>query len=172
MTTVSLYDRHELSRFLNERKANLGDGKIATMTNMDKQRGGKWLIPDGDYPKFLDLMNDYLFVKRGKTIAFVEQPRKGESKPLLIDLDFQYPSETSLVRTFTPEQIRSFCQLLVNGLQIFFGVTNYEYLRFFVTLRPSPYASGQVRKDGIHIMCPDLPLCDEKQKVLRNWMLS
>ena len=75
MTTVSLYDRHELSRFLNERKANLGDGKIATMTNMDKNRGGKWVISDTDYPKFLDLMNDYLFVKRGKTIAFVEQPR-------------------------------------------------------------------------------------------------
>jgi phage/plasmid-associated DNA primase len=172
MTTVSLYDRHELSRFLNERKANLGDGKIATMTNMDKNRGGKWVIPDTDYPKFLDLMNDYLFVKRGKTIAFVEQPRKGESKPLLIDLDFQYPSETSLVRTFTPEQIRSFCQLLVNGLQIFFGVTNYEFLRFFVTLRPGPYASGHVRKDGIHIMCPDITLLDEKQKVIRNWMLS
>ena len=172
MTTVSPYDRHELSRFLKDRVANSGDGKIATMTNMDKNRGGKWVIPDADYPKFLDLMNDYLFVKRGRPIAFVEQPRKGAAKPLLIDLDFQYPAEQSLVRTFTPEQIRSFCQLLVNGLQIFFGVTNYEFLRFFVTLRPGPYASGQTRKDGIHIMCPDITLLDEKQKVIRNWMLS
>ena len=140
------------------------------MTSMG--RGGKWVIPDGDYPKFLDLMNDYLFVKRGRPMAFVEQPRKGEPKPLLIDLDFQYPSERGLVRTFTPEQIRSFCQLLVNGLQIFFGVADYEYLRFFVTLRPGPYNSGQVRKDGVHIMCADLALSDEKQKVIRNWMLS
>jgi len=140
------------------------------MTSMG--RGGKWIITDADYPKLLDLMNDYLFVKRGKPMAFVEQPRKGEPKPLLIDLDFKYPSERSLVRTFTPEQIRSFCRLMVTGLQIFFGVTNCEYLRFFVTLRPGPYASGQVRKDGIHILCPDIGLCDEKQKVLRNWMLS
>jgi phage/plasmid-associated DNA primase len=168
--TTPLFDRHELSRFLNDRRADKSEGAIATMTSMG--RGGKWVVSDGDYPKFLDLMNDYLFVKRGRAMAFVEQPRKGEPKPLLIDLDFQYPSERGLVRTFTPEQIRSFCQLLVNGLQIFFGVTDYEYLRFFVTLRPGPYNSGQVRKDGVHIMCADLALSDEKQKVLRNWMLS
>jgi phage/plasmid-associated DNA primase len=168
--TTPLYDRHELSKFVEARRADKTEGKTATMTSMG--RGGKWIITDADYPKLLDLMNDYLFVKRGKPMAFVEQPRKGEPKPLLIDLDFKYPSERSLVRTFTPEQIRSFCRLMVTGLQIFFGVTNCEYLRFFVTLRPGPYASGQVRKDGIHILCPDIGLCDEKQKVLRNWMLS
>ena len=140
------------------------------MTSMG--RGGKWLISDADYPKFLDLYNDYLFIKKGGTMAFVEQPRKGEPKPLLIDLDFKYPSDTRLVRTFTLEQIRSFCHMLANGLQIFFGVAAYEYLRFFVTLRPQPYASGSQRKDGVHIMCPDIALTDEKQKVIRNWMLS
>ena len=168
--TTPLYDRHELSRFLSGRVALQSEGKVASMTSMG--RGGKWLIPDAEYPKFLDLYNDYLFVKKGRPMAFVEQPRKGEPKPLLIDLDFKYPSESRLVRTFTLEQIRSFCHMLVDGLQIFFGVAGYEYLRFFVTLRPQPYASGQQRKDGIHIMCPDLALCDEKQKVIRNWVLS
>jgi P4 family phage/plasmid primase-like protien len=168
--TTPLYDRHELSRFLATKLALQSEGRVATMTSMG--RGGKWVIPDADYPKFLDLLNDYLFVKRGRAMAFVEQPRKGEPKPLLIDLDFKYPSEQSLVRTFTLEQIRSFCQKMVNGLQIFFGVAGYEYLRFFVTLRPQPYASGAQRKDGIHIMCPDIALSDEKQKVIRNWMLS
>ena len=62
--------------------------------------------------------------------------------------------------------------MLVNGLQIFFGVTEFESLRFFVTLRQGPYASGGSRKDGVHILCPDLALVDEKQKVLRNWMMS
>ena len=168
--TTPLYDRHELSRFLATKLALQSEGRVATMTSMG--RGGKWVIPDADYPKFLDLLNDYLFVKRGRAMAFVEQPRKGEPKPLLIDLDFKYPSEQSLVRTFTLEQIRSFCQKMVTGLQIFFGVAGYEYLRFFVTLRPQPYASGSQRKDGIHIMCPDIALSDEKQKVIRNWMLS
>jgi hypothetical protein len=136
------------------------------------QRIGKWIVTDADYPKFLDLMHDYLFVKRGRPMAFVEQPRRGEPKPLLIDLDFKYSAETSLVRAFTLEQIKSFCQLLVEGLNIFFGVQDYEEMRFFVTLRPAPYASGGARKDGIHILCPDIALSDEKQKVLRNWVLS
>ena len=141
------------------------------MTGIGDKKG-KWLIPDAEYPQFLDLLHDYLIVKKGRATAFVEQPRKGEPKPLLIDLDFKYPAEASLVRTFTLEQIRSFCRMLVNGLQIFFGVTDYEYLRFFITLRAGPYSSGQIRKDGIHIMCPDMALSDEKQKVIRNWMLS
>jgi P4 family phage/plasmid primase-like protien len=105
-------------------------------------------------------------------MGFVEQPKRGEPKPLLIDLDFKYPTETSLVRTFTLEQIKSFCKMLVQGLRTFFGVDNYEILRFFVTLRPSPYPTASTRKDGVHIMCPDISLSDEKQKVIRNWMLS
>jgi P4 family phage/plasmid primase-like protien len=168
--TTPLYDRHELSKFLSQKMALQAEKAVATMTSMG--RGGKWIISDSEYPKFLDLLNDYLFVKGGKAMAFVEQPRKGEPKPLLIDLDFRYPSETRLVRTFTLEQIRSFCHMLMDGLQIFFDVEGYEYLRFFVTLRPQPYVSGQQRKDGVHIMCPDIALCDEKQKVIRNWMLS
>ena len=167
--TTHAYDTHELSRFV--RKHLTSDSKMATMTGMGVIKG-KWLIPDADYPTFLDLMHDFLFVKGYAPMAFVEQPRKGEPKPLLIDLDFKYSSEKSLVRTFTLEQIRSFCHMLANGLQIFFGVTDFEYLRFFVTLRPGPYKSGQTHKDGVHIMCPDIALSDEKQKVIRNWMLS
>lgn len=164
------FDAHGLSRFLGARY-NHGEAKLTTMTSMGDTKG-RWLLKDEDYPKFLDLMHDYLFVKKGRATAFVEQPRKGEPKPLLIDLDFKYSSEANLVRTFTLEQIRSFCQRLVSGLQIFFGVSEFEFLRFFVTLRPGPYAAGGVRKDGVHIMCPDLALVDEKQKVLRNWMMS
>jgi P4 family phage/plasmid primase-like protien len=164
------FDAHELSRFLG-RHRNPGDAKLTTMTSMGDTKG-RWLLKDEDYPVFLDLMHDYLFVKKGRATAFVEQPRKGEPKPLLIDLDFKYSSEANLVRTFTLEQIRSFCQQLVSGLQIFFGLKDFECLRFFVTLRPGPYAAGGVRKDGVHIMCPDLALVDEKQKVLRNWMMS
>lgn len=141
------------------------------MTSMGEKKG-KWLVPDAEYPQFIKLLHDYLFVKRGRPMGFVEQPRKGEPKPLLIDLDFKYSAETSLVRTFTLEQIRSFCQKLVDGLRIFFGVTEYEMLRFFVTLRPAPYPAGGVRKDGIHILCPDIALSEEKQRVLRNWMLK
>ena len=163
------FEHHELSRFLSQRRTKVG--QTATLTGMGTMKG-KWFVPDDDYPRFYELMHDYLFVKRGRPMGFVEQPKKGEPKPLLIDLDFKYSAETSLVRAFTLEQIRSFCRMLVDGLKLFFGVTDYESLRFFVTLRPAPYAAAGLKKDGVHILCPDLSLSDEKQKVLRNWMLS
>jgi len=133
--------------------------------------GGKWFVTDTDYPEFIRLLHDYIFVKKNAPRAFVEQPRKGEPKPLLIDLDFRYSAEKSLSRTFTVEQIGAFCQQLVVGLKAFFKMEADE-LRFFITLRPGPYRSGQVIKDGIHILCPDIALSNEKQKALRNWMLS
>lgn len=168
MATISSYDQHPLSKFLRARVAT--DSKTATMTCM-APGGGKWMVPDQDYPEFIRLMHDYLFIKKNAPRAFVEQPRKGEPKPLLIDLDFRYSAEKSLSRTFTLEQIGAFCEQLVVGLKAFFTIDTDE-LRFFVTLRPGPYRSGQTIKDGIHILCPDIALSNEKQKALRNWMLS
>lgn len=167
--TTAAFETHELARFLAQRQTS--DSRAATMTGMGSKTG-KWIISDDDYPRFLDLMHDYLFVKRGRPMAFVEQPRRGEPKPLLIDLDFKYSNQSGLVRTFTLDHIKSFCQMLVDGLRIFFSVQDYEELRFFVTLRPAPYASAGLRKDGIHILCPDMGLGEEKQRVIRNWMIS
>ena len=171
-TALHAFEKHPLADFLANHVTK--DSRGASMTSMGEKRG-KWLIPDADYPQFIKLLHDYLFVKRGRPMGFVEQPRRGEPKPLLIDLDFKYSAETSLVRAFNLEHIRSFCELLVKGLNTFFhedGTLPFEELRFFVTLRPSPYPSGGARKDGVHILCPDLGLSDEKQRVLRNWMLS
>lgn len=167
--TAPAFERHPLSTFLANHVTK--DSKGATMTSMGEKKG-KWLIPDDAYPQFIKLMHDYLFIKRGRPMGFVEQPRRGEPKPLLIDLDFKYSAEKSLVRAFDLDQIKQFCELLVRCLQTFFGLTDYEELRFFVTLRPAPYPSGAFRKDGIHILCPDIALSDEKQRVVRNWMLS
>ena len=169
LAALHAFETHPLAGFLQKHVTK--DARGASMTSMGEKKG-KWLIPDEDYPQFIRLMHDYLFVKRGRPMGFVEQPKRGEPKPLLIDLDFKYPTETSLVRTFTLEQIKDFCKMLIEALRTFFGVNNYEVLRFFVTLRPAPYPTASTRKDGVHIMCPDIALSDEKQKVIRNWMLS
>jgi P4 family phage/plasmid primase-like protien len=55
----------------------------------------------------------------------------------------------------------------------FMDLSAYEALRFFVSLRPQAYADGKKYiKDGIHIQCPDIALTNEKQKVLRLWLLE
>ena len=167
--STNLFQEHELSRFLERSRTH--DSSAATMTGMG-QTLGKWQIPDEKYETFLNLLHDYLFIKRGRPQNFVEKPRKNEPKPLLIDLDFRYPDDTSLRRAFTLDMIEEFIHKIGEGIEFFFGLEGFTELRFFVTLRPSPYSEKGKRKDGVHILCPDIALTNEKQSVLRKWVLS
>ena len=161
-----LYEKHQLSKFMNERKTNTKD---VTFTGMS---GGKWFIEDKDRKIFYDLLHDYLFVKNGRALNIVEQPRLNESKPLMIDLDFQYSPEKNMMRTFEESHILKFCKYIGETIKIFFETSNNE-LRFFVTMREGPYKNNKdYHKDGIHILCPDITLVNEKQKVIRNYILK
>jgi P4 family phage/plasmid primase-like protien len=162
--------QHELRKFLEAHRATVGSQ--ATMTGMGKENNGKWFIPDSEYPKFFDLLHDYLFIKKLRTLNLVEQPSTTGPKPLLIDLDFKFSTEKSLARTITIPQIQNFCRMMMEGIRTFFAVDGYEVIRFFILQRPAPYQDKGVRKDGVHIEAPDLALSNDKQKVLRNWMLS
>lgn len=169
MSTLQIFHSHPLWHFLEQHPC--ANGKDATITGMGELKG-RWHIPDKDYPQFLDLMNDYLFVKQHRPLGFVEQPRLNEAKPLLIDLDFHYPKTHALERRFTEENIRDFCVRISQAYQHFFDISVYDTMRFFVTLRPQPYADKDKIKDGIHILCPDAPLSNEKWNVLRKYLLS
>lgn len=169
MTTLQiLCQTHPLGNFLNERTCT----KDATVTGMGGDFSGRWHIPDKEYGQFLDLLNDYLFVQKNRALGFVEQPRANAPKPLLIDLDFHYKKNQAIERRFTEENIREFCDRIAKAYSHFFDMSNHETLRFFVTLRPEPYDSKDKIKDGIHILCPDAPLSNEKWNVLRKYLLS
>lgn len=170
MTTLAFHE-HALRKFLETRRVSGKEAAQASMTGMGSTTGS-WLIADEDYPTFLDHLYDYLFVRKGRCMNFVEQPRKAEPKPLLIDLDFRYDGDRSVTRSFGLDQIEAFIHHVTEGINFFFGVENYEELRFFVTLRPSPYKDKSRIKDGVHIMCPDIALSNEKQAALRRWVLS
>ena len=142
------------------------------MTGM-KTLPGKWLIPDEKYSEYLDLLHDYLFVLKGRPINLVEQPRLDKPKPILIDLDFKFPIDTGLTHRFTSSHINDFVGRVTDGLDLFFNTEQYEAIRFFVSLRPQAYADGSKQvKDGIHIQCPDVCLTNDKQRVLRSWLLQ
>ena len=169
---LSIYHKHPLRQFLEERRTQ--NGRDAAVTGMGKELPGKYLIKDDDYPKFLDLLHNYLFVHNARSLNLVEQPRVNEPKPLLLDLDFRYSQDQAPVRTFSQDNINAFCHDVVFALEHFFDLDRYETLRFFVCLRPAPYQESgkKERKDGIHIECPDLSLSNEKQKVLRSYLLG
>lgn len=141
----------------------------ATITGMGAKQG-KWKISDEEYPEFLDMLHDYLFINSFSPMNLIEQPRDNASKPLLFDLDFKYPLVKNLERKFKIGHTREFVKNIVNGLKAFFDLSPYEELRFFICLRPGPYRGGQKNKDGIHIQCPDITLVNEKWRALRNWL--
>ena len=169
MNAVQVFRQHELFHFLEQHRES--KGKDATVTGMGELTGS-WNIPDAEYPRFLDLLNDYLFVKKHRPLGFVEQPRVEAAKPLLIDLDFHYSRNLALERRFTEENIREFCFEIANAYSHFFDMSVYDKLRFFVTLRPQPYGDKDKIKDGIHILCPDAPLTNDKWNVIRKYLLA
>lgn len=160
-----------LKQFLEEHRIVVGsaDKRPATITI---QTGGKYYIPDEEYSTFLDLVHDYIFREKGRPMNMIEQPIVTGPKPLVIDLDFRFHKNRALDHPFTINHIKSFNEKLVEGLNTFFDLSNYESLRFFICLRPQAYESKGEIKDGVHIECPDIVLSFDKQAVLRRWMLS
>ena len=161
--------RHPLWKYLGERSCNKPSD--ATITGMG-ELNGKWLITNAEYPKFLDLLNDYLFIKKHRALGFVEQPRVDKSKPFLLDFDFHYKKDRNLTRAFDETHIIGICKKVKDAIYHFIDIGGFEKLRFFVTLRPQPYADKDKIKDGIHIMCPDLPFMNDKWNVVRKYLLA
>ncbi len=139
---------------------------------------GRFMVKDDEYPQFLDLLHEYLFIQQRRPLNLVEQRRCDLRTPILIDLDFKYPPERAIQRQFELSHIYQFIQEYVTNIAHFYDIEDYKPLRFFITLRPGPYedkknnAINRSIKDGVHIECPDLILSSEHQQVLRHRSLE
>ena len=156
-----------LGVFLDSRRT-VEKGDVA-FTGMGTMKG-KFMVKDKDYPDFLDKLHDYLFEEKRRPLNLVEQRKNDFYSPILIDLDFKYPPEQAIQRQFDLSNIHLFIRKYVENLTHFYKIT--KPLRFFITLRPSPYedkkSANRSVKDGVHIQCPDLVLHSEHQQILRH----
>jgi len=150
-------------------------GEACSFTGMGMMRG-KFMVKDEEYPQFLDLLHEYLFTQGRRPLNLVEQRRCDNCTPILIDLDFKYPAGRALERQFELSHIYDFIQEYVGNITHFYDLEDHSPLRFFVTLRASPYedkkSANRSVKDGVHIECPDLVLPSEHQQVLRHRSLE
>jgi P4 family phage/plasmid primase-like protien len=174
--TMPLTSEHvlesKLGQFLDAHRVT-EKGDPATFTGMGILRG-KFAVTDDEYPGFLDLLHEYLFTQQRRPLNLVEQRRCDLVTPLLIDLDFKYPSERAIQRQFELTHIYEFIRLYVTNLTYYYDLSTFSKpLRFFVTLRPAPYEDKKTVglnrsiKDGVHIECPDFVVPSEHQQVLR-----
>jgi P4 family phage/plasmid primase-like protien len=165
------YNGSNLEKFLAVRSTK----KDWTMTGMGSLKG-KWTISDEEYPDFLKYMHEYLFEHEKRPNGFVEQRRPDGITPLLVDLDFRYPSEKNLEHAFTSDNIHSFINEILTVLKEYFELKDKQYLRFFVTLRPQPYIDPKSVqkeiKDGIHIVCPDFSVGAQLHGLIRQILVE
>lgn len=151
------------------------DKNQCSVTGMGHLKG-KWMVSDEEYPEFLDKLYEYLFVLKQRPINLVEQRKNDGLAPILIDLDFKYPTESAIERQFSITHIHSFIECYVTTMTKFIDITSVGPIRFFVTLRPTPYedkkSSSKSLKDGVHIECPDLVLHTNFQQTIRQLALD
>lgn len=176
MTSYDDFSTTKLGAFLKERRVVEKTGKCS-VTGMGEIRG-RWMVNDEDYPAFLELLHDHLFVQEKRPLNLVEQRRQDGYSPILIDLDFKYAHDSSLKRHFSITHIQAFIKTYVEQLQYFYDLSDYSKLRFFISLRPTPYEDSKKSKsersvkDGVHIECPDMALHTEHQQVIRQRILE
>jgi P4 family phage/plasmid primase-like protien len=172
MAAMSHDSQTALHQFVNAHRTGVADE--CSFAGMGSIRG-KFTVKPEDYTQFLDLLHEYLFVQHRRPLNLVEQRRSDLSAPILIDLDFKYPTEHAIQRQFNiVPHIHNFVQGYTKQLTTFYQLN--KPIRFFISLRPAPYedkkAAQRSIKDGIHIQCPDLVLTSEHQQVLRHRALE
>jgi P4 family phage/plasmid primase-like protien len=161
-----------LGAFLRTR--GVESGGASSVTGMGHIKG-KWMVKDEDYSQFLDLLHEYLFVQQRRPLNLVEQRRCDLYSPILIDLDFKYPPESAIQRRFNIINIKTFIRNYVKQMNYYYDLSQHENIRFFISLRPTPYEDKKgVRsiKDGVHIECPDLILHADHIRLLRDKALE
>jgi hypothetical protein len=136
------WQKNPLNTFLSQRQTQPGQQPTMTGTT-NSLISGRWTIEDEDYEQFLDLLHDYLFKEKRTPLGIVERDgiiKKNKKevgwKPLLIDLDFKYPTTTNLTRKFTANHIQGFLHQVISGLKTFFDLSPYDEagIRMFVFL--------------------------------------
>lgn len=176
---MSLYSNdilktHDLSKFLRDHESPKGGQVSLTAIN-----GGRWDISDEEYPKFFDLLNDFLFVKKHAPLGLVEKRPTDGTTMILVDHDFRYPEGKVLDHDFNIDNIKTFIQSFTEAVDHFYNIN--KPVRFFIFLRPQAYIStkrqkdGTTRKeikDGSHIVSPDIVLNSEAQQIIRLYLLK
>lgn len=140
------------------------------ITGLGKGWTGKYLVPEEEYDIFLDLVHKHVFTK-GRACGLTEKHRA--QSPILIDLDFKYPSGGPLQRRFTIDQVKEFVTAYASAFIRFFEPPE-DPLQFFIMLKPAPEldAAHNQHKDGVHIVCPTVTTTPDIQYAIRGYLLQ
>jgi hypothetical protein len=151
-----------LREFLNPRRVK---DTTWNLTGMGPDTGKYYVSPE-DYSQFIHLFNKDIHINRNHS-SLLE--KHDIYSPILIDLDFRYPSDLK-ERAFDKPHIQQFIQEYASAFFHFFDY--HTSLRFFVMLRPEITEEKGVVKDGLHIVCGDITTEYSVLHTLRTFTLE
>jgi P4 family phage/plasmid primase-like protien len=156
-----------LRSFLDSHRTTESDWHL---TGMGKDVG-KYSVEDEEYDQFLKLVQGHIFGPTPAASSLLERHR--EVGPLLVDLDFRYPSGGPLIRRYEDRHVRKFVAHLMAAMIFMTEVENRtQPIRFYMMTKPSPETEKGIHKDGIHIQCPDIHSAPRFQYALRGFLLN
>jgi len=158
-----------LKEFMNERRTKTSDWNLTGLPSTSNSWAGSYIVSDDEYDGFLDLVHSHIFTN-GRACSLLEKHKP--LSPILIDLDFRYPSGGPLSRRFTMEHIKEFVKAYDEAFNKFFEAP--EPLQYFVMLKPGPEAdtAHDQHKDGVHILCPNITTSSDIQFAIRGYLLQ
>lgn len=123
--------------------------------------GGSFYIPVEDEDTFFELYTKELMI--GKPLHLTEKQRDS-IVPIIIDLDFRQESP-NLNHKYTDVQLRDIISCLMNVIDEYLYLP--EDVHIFVLTKPARQ-EGNIVKDGIHIIVPEVVAKKEFHSFLRN----
>lgn len=133
---------------------------------------GKYSINDEEYGDFLRLYHHHVFVL-GQPVHLLER-HSPDASPILIDIDLHYADTAAKPpdRAYTPADVTHFMTQFATALHKF--ICTEDPLRFYVQTTPAPVRdpTHSRRKDGLHIVCPDIAMHYEDLFALRKYVLE
>lgn len=159
---------NELVSFFSERKADKDKGIYPTHTGMFFPCQGSWRVLDEDLPDFWDLYNNVYKITGGGTMmnAGITEVQP-EWAPILVDIDFKYPSARGSKRRYTSDDVLQVLHLFRDTIRRY---VKDPCMNSFVFEKKSPrrLPPDQI-KDGFHAMFDQVVAPkDVRKRILRD----
>ena len=133
---------------LTKHKMEKDDARVPTNTSI---RGGKYHIPDEEYPHFLKLYNRDIVSKGSE--EFLTEKQRDTNGPIVVDIDLKYGYEIT-EKQYTKKHIDALVVLYSDVIKDIYQLEDHVRIPVFIFEKPhvNRLSDKNLTKDGIHMI--------------------
>ena len=163
--------------YLQSFRSNGNNDKNVISQGSIQCKAGKWLIPDENYEAFLDNINEELVKNSKRQIHFLESPNQRYNM-IKVDIDLRFkPTEEELKnrcnfkRRYDDKFIEFLANCIADNISEVIDVKQNYYIYIQEKTEPRITHENTI-KDGIHIIIPDIVMCNSALHHLRKELME